>query len=112
MWPDRTKDGLYWPPEIECSPTLSAFTELYTKSGYKICPTWEFEDKFQKIAIYINLDTGFVTHAARQTFEGLWTSKIGSLEDIRHNDPFTIEGVKYGIASTFMKRENSSFRKK
>lgn len=44
------------------------------------------------------------THAARQLPNGLWTSKLGQLEDITHATPQVIAGSDYGEVMQFMKR--------
>ena len=45
-----------------------------------------------------------VTHMARQLASGLWTSKLGELEDIEHETPAELEGDIYGIVVQYMRR--------
>lgn len=111
-WPDANIphiDGITWPFGLPLNETLNNFISLYENLGYMVCSDWKYEDRFQKITIYINPTTLLVTHAARQNFNGIWTSKLGSLYDIEHTGPKSLEGIKYGIVSTFMKRPNSSY---
>ncbi len=112
-WPDpnvKILDGVYWPDEIPLDTSADSFIKLYNKHGYEKCDSWKFEDKFSKVAIYQKAGGG-VSHAARQLFNGLWTSKLGKENDIRHTTPFSIEGDSYGKATIFMKRKNSSYLK-
>ena len=44
------------------------------------------------------------THVARQLFDGRWTSKLGSGEDITHDSPEDILCDDYGDIVHFMKR--------
>ena len=109
-WPHQHAnilDGIEWPFNLPFDLRLETFTKLYENLEYEICESWEYEHHFQKIAIYVHQDN--CTHAARQNFNGLWTSKLGVHEDIFHSNPFTIQNNEYGVATRFMKRENSSY---
>ncbi|TXH23718.1 MAG: hypothetical protein E6Q96_11280 [Cyclobacteriaceae bacterium] len=111
-WPDPRIpliDGVEWPFNLPLNTSLDNFIQLYANLGYKICNTWRFEDRLQKIAIYINPQNSQVTHAARQDFDGIWTSKLGPSHDISHLNPYSLEGDEYGIVSTIMCRDNISF---
>ncbi len=71
--------------------------------GYEECQDGTFKVGFQKIAIYAKLDNR-PTHAARQLANGRWTSKLGPLEDITHDNPEDISGPEYGDPVMFMRR--------
>ena len=74
--------------------------------GYQPCDTGDLETRFEKIAIYVDQVTREPTHAARQLTNEIWTSKLGSLEDIEH----TLEGItgaEYGEIGQFLKRPTS-----
>ena len=77
---------------------------MYASQGYQLCDDWNFEVKYKKIALYINDNTGYFTHAARQLRNGFWTSKLGPSFDITHETPFTIEGNHYGRVNAFMSK--------
>ena len=47
---------------------------------------------------------GIPTHAARQSWRGIWYSKIGSNVDITHKSPQALEGPAYGVVVQMMKR--------
>lgn len=109
-WPHpQPLDGIEWPFNLPIDDSLDTFTQLFEKLGYSTCDSWEFEHQFMKIAIYQCPTTLKCKHAARQTINGNWTSKLGDGEDIEHGDPFSVEGAIYGQAVRFMKRENKSF---
>jgi len=56
----------------------------------------------QKIAIFVN-SVQWVTHAAIQLESGMWASKLGVWEDIRH--PLRqLEGIAYGNVALIMSR--------
>ena len=109
-WPHHQAnvlDGIEWPFNLPLNSNLETFTSLYENLGYTICDSWEFENRFQKIAIYVFQNS--CKHAARQNYDGMWTSKLGLLEDICHSDPFSLSNSSYGDPVRFMKRENISY---
>lgn len=109
--PDITTRGRHWPDEIPRDLELDTFIKLYQKEcNYSACDNGDFEDGFEKIAIYWNYNPAEkkveVTHAARQLPSGKWTSKLGGVDDIIHN---TVAGVggswpAYGSVAKYMKR--------
>lgn len=103
-WEPDPGGYLYWPPGTTRDYTLAAYIEAYETLGYGKCDSAEYETGYRKLAIYVN-DFGRPTHAARQLPDGLWTSKCGKLEDVKH-ELHTLEGQipSYGKAFCFMKR--------
>lgn len=100
-WPDL-QNQYFWPLKIPREETLEAFVKVYEILGYTICQDSEYENGFEKIAIYVD-SIGRPTHAARQLSSVRWTSKLGRLEDIEHTlDALT--GSKYGYVGVIMKR--------
>jgi hypothetical protein len=100
-WPDP-QSQYFWPPGIPREETIEAFVKAYEILGYSICQNAEYENGFEKIAVYVD-SIGRPTHAARQLISGRWTSKLGGLEDIEH----TLDGLagsKYGNVAIIMKR--------
>ena len=100
-WPDHLDIG-YWPAGVPRAETLEAFIEAFAALGFTTCDTAEYEKGFEKVAIYVDT-SGKPTHAARQLSPGLWTSKLGTLQDIEHE----IDGVSgdlYGSVAVIMKR--------
>lgn len=100
-WP-TPRYACYWPPGFERSnalPVLKAICELL---GYRECESDDQEAGYEKVALYA--DATGVQHAARQLRSGLWTSKIGELEDIEHIDLESLESNDYGKVALYMKR--------
>lgn len=99
-WPDPFNIA-FWPSDIPREETLEAFIKAYNALRYVLCNTHDYEEGFEKIALYEK--NGKPSHAARQLNNGRWTSKLGKLEDIEH----TLEGLygqEYGSLAIVMKR--------
>lgn len=101
-WPDPMY-VYFWPAGIPRAESMDVFIQVFEGLGYLPCNTGDFEYGFEKIAIYAE-KTGKPTHVARQLPTGLWTSKLGRLEDIEHGAPVDLNGDWYGSAFVFMKR--------
>lgn len=109
LWPPggRRLDGVlfYWPIGVPKDDRLSSFIKMYETYGYTLCETWDLEEGYRKITIYIKPDGITVTHASRQLRDGHWTSKLGKGNDIQHGNPYSIEGNFYGHVGAFMKKK-------
>ena len=101
-WP-KAGPEYYWPKDIPLETTIEAFILLFESVGYSLCKTPDFEEGFEKIAIYIDEDE-IPTHVAKPLNNQLWTSKLGQLEDVSHTF-FTLSEGLYGEAAYFMKRK-------
>jgi hypothetical protein len=104
-WPDQNH-SYHWPPNIPRTETLGSFISAYALQGYSICQSADYEEGFEKIAIYAKFQKP--THASRQLSSGHWTSKLGNEEDIEH---FTLEGLcgdQYGTVAFIMKRQKNA----
>jgi len=101
-WWDPHPD-YFWPSGIPRKYSVEAYIRAYETLGYTLCSTADYEQGYEKIAIYVNPD-GEPTHAARQLESGHWTSKLGQIEDIEHETLAGVEGKEYGSATAFMKR--------
>jgi hypothetical protein len=95
----------YWPRGVPRQLTLEAYVRAYEAVGFQICHDGEYEDGYEKIAIFVD-STGLPSHAARQINEQMWTSKMGDDEDIEH-ELHGLEGGDYGNVEKFMKRQRS-----
>jgi hypothetical protein len=98
-WPDFRS---YWPANIPHEVTLNAFQLLFEDKGYEVCIDDSFEDGFQKIVIYADVNNK-PTHAARQLPDGYWTSKLGFWYDISHTIQ-SMDNGKYGTVAVIMKK--------
>lgn len=94
----------FWPVAIPSTVSIQTFVDGFTTLGYEPCENSEFEDGFEKVAIYAD-QNGEPTHMARQLESGAWTSKLGNLEDIEHQTLGGVEGDSYGQAVRFLKRK-------
>ena len=83
--------------------TLENYIENYGYVGFEETDTPEFEEGFEKVAIYVDED-GEPLHAARLMENGNWTSKLGELEDMEHQTLGCLECDDYGTAKAFLKR--------
>lgn len=101
-WPDPLYQ-YYWPPGIPRAVTIKSFIEAFKLLGYSVCDDLEYANDFEKVAIYAD-SNGKPTHAAKQLDSGKWTSKLGRLEDIEHNDLDSIINPTYGTPVVYLKR--------
>lgn len=108
-WWDPISSDSYWPIGVERQRTLSAYVKAYQTIGYQLCDSSCFEKGFEKIALYVD-NSGKPQHATRQLTNGMWTSKIGTWEDIQHSisEEFVIEIraqiINFGTIAAVMKR--------
>lgn len=103
-WPDP-QHQYFWPPEIPRIEKPEAFVRAYEMLGYSVCNNAAYEEGYEKIAIYIDTN-GKPTHTARQLDSGLWTSKLGSAEDIEHALDGLV-GSTYGTIAIILKRSRN-----
>jgi hypothetical protein len=96
------KAFFYWPENLPREETIESFIQLFQQNGYEICQHALKERSFIKIALFVK--DGLPTHAARQLPNGLWTSKLGSWEDVRHTLS-AISGGLYGDVAVVMKKK-------
>ena len=101
-WPDDFNQ-YFWPAEAPRRATLQAFVQTFTRLGFELCADGSAEPGWEKIAIYAK-DDGTPTHVARQLPNGSWTSKLGQLEDIEHQDLDQLSGTHYGRPVRFLRR--------
>jgi len=103
-WPDSNFIG-HWPKGVPRECTIQAFISAYQTLGYAVCEIHEYEEGFEKIAIFVDA-SNTPTHAARQLDDRCWTSKLGKNFDVSH----ALNGVcnqLYGTPKVFMRRLNT-----
>ena len=98
-WPDPLNIG-YWPAGAPREVSLDAFVTAFEMMGYSKCGNRDFEEGYEKIALFTN-PSDVPTHAARQLPSGKWTSKLGRLEDIEH-ELDGVAGATYGKISIIL----------
>jgi hypothetical protein len=104
-WSPDSESGYFWPTDVPKKLEVKSFVKLYARqSGYVPCSHSRLEKGFEKIAIYANTTTGDVTHVAKQTKRGRWSSKLGDWEDVEHNTLTALEGEFYGKPVQILKR--------
>jgi len=81
-WPVN-EPAYYWPPGLPFEITLQNFIAAFALLGYEPCDSFQLEEGFEKVAIYVDAQ-GLPTHMARQLEDGTWTSKLGKIWDIKH----------------------------
>ncbi len=109
-YPSPYLDSVYWPNGIPFDVSPETLVALFKLEGYGECDNMDYEEGFQKIALYIKDNT--CTHAGRMLTNGMWSSKLGMFFfDIFHTHPTGIENDIYGEVKIFMKRKHSGFIK-
>ena len=101
-WDPNNPDG-FWPIGVNRDDTVEGFVALFVSLGFEVCNDSALEDGFEKIAIY-GYPTGAFAHVARQLANGIWTSKLGELEDITHTTLESLSGLHYGMVARFLRR--------
>ena len=96
----------YWPEGVPREATLDAFEQIYGKLGFRRCADGAPEAGFEKIGIFARKSGARIvaTHAARLLPSGAWTSKLGPLEDITHQQIENVSGPVYGEVAFFMSK--------
>ena len=97
------EEFFYWEADLPREETIDSFVQLFRQHGYEICENALKERGFTKIALFTK--DNIPTHAARQLLNGLWTSKLGILEDVRHT-LFAISDGLYGSVALILKKKN------
>jgi hypothetical protein len=101
-WSPLPEADYYWPEGVPREVSVEAFVKAYETLGFVVCEDGELEAGVEKLAIYATSD-GRPQHVARQLSNGLWTSKLGRLEDIEH-ELEGLSGSLYGTVRCFMSR--------
>ena len=99
------RPGRYWPDGIDTDGSIESYIKLYELLGYEKCDSGGVNLLYEKIAIYGYPEEAF-SHVCYQLYFG-WISKLGDLEDIRHNTLEALECDNYGHVKVFMRRRCS-----
>lgn len=78
-----------------------AYQAAFETLGFVITGDSSFRQGFEKIAIFHK--DSVPAHVAKQTSDGLWSSKLGQSFDIAH-DLEGMQGLEYGEIAFFMER--------
>jgi hypothetical protein len=84
---------------------VASFVAAFATLGFATCADGLLETGVEKVALYVDA-AGVPTHMARQLPSGAWTSKLGRLEDIEHDNPNRLAGPapSYGKVALFLSR--------
>lgn len=96
----------FWPAGVVREETLAAFRDAFAALGYAEASGQALQPGVEKVALFAN-ERGVPLHAARQLANGLWTSKLGELEDVEHALE-DLQGDAYGAVALIMERPLSS----
>jgi hypothetical protein len=92
----------FWPAGLPINDLVGTFEDVYRQLGYEVCADGSVEEGFEKIVLYAT--QGRCLHASRLLSSGNWASKLGEDIDIEHERADSLNSVKYGDASVFMRR--------
>jgi hypothetical protein len=113
-WVQRDLDRWYepdffWPAGVpvptDIDNDLEEYVALFSAFGYEMCGDPTLEAGFLKIALYS--EGRSFQHVAKQLPSGAWSSKAGTLHDLRHDDLDAFHGAAFmneARAVLFMRR--------
>lgn len=84
------------------SGSIESLIEVFVGLGFEHCPDGRIEDDYEKVALYE--EQGVWKHAALQTANGRWRSKMGLGPVVEHRDPESLSGGMYGNLTIYMRR--------
>jgi hypothetical protein len=103
-WHGHREDN--WPSSIGSRfPSIDNYIKFYNLYGFNICDNDEYDEEFNKIAIYTN-NKDWVSHAAKQ-YNNMWRSKLGTSCILEHELEW-ISGFdynNYGKVHLLMKKK-------
>ncbi len=94
----------YWPRGVPRNHAVSTIAAIFASIGFVACGDGAPQAGWDIIAIF-SRDGANYTHVARQLPDGRWTSKLGNLEDIAHDDCAGLSGEEYGQVVQWMRRK-------
>jgi len=108
-------DRHWWEPEMHggrfrwaegVGDGIDSWAQVFVLNGYEPTNNLDHEDGYEKVAIYVELETLRPSHVAIS--DGVtWKSKLGKLQDIEHATLNQLEGDyewEYGIVERVLRR--------
>lgn len=97
----------HWPDGVPTRADVASYAALFVSLGYEPCTRDAVTPEWECVAIYGDDGWNF-THVARLGSNGRWTSKLGALQDIEHENLEALEGGDYGTVRLLLRRPRSS----
>ena len=94
-------NNILLPPSATREYSILAYEQALRSEGHERCSERFHEDGYARLALYAKGE--MPTHAARETADGRWTSKIGLDIDMSHRLE-GLEGREYGTVQTVFRR--------
>ena len=104
-WWDHNRNH-YWPTPATRSNSIESLKEVFVDLGFEQCHDGRTENGYQKVALYG--ERGLWKHAAVQTPNGRWRSKMGQGPVIEHRSPESLSDGQYGNVAFYMRRAAST----
>ena len=98
--------GRYWPDYATRSDRIESLIEVFAGLGFGQCQDSSLESGYEKVALYE--EEGVLKHAALQTPDGRWRSKMGRGPVIEHRSPESLSGGMYGSPTIYMRRQTAA----
>lgn len=98
--------GAYWPPGVKKAMGIAYLVGAFQAEGFSVCNENDcqtYDSTADSIVVYERNRIG--THAARLLANGMWSSKLGDIEDVEHQTPEALSGDRYGYPRVYMKRK-------
>ena len=102
-WEPDPSTEHFWPADARRDYSLAALVQALGTCGFETCASAALEAGWEKVAVFADAE-GAPTHVARQLPDGAWTSKLGTLEDIRHRALDDVSGDAYGVPRVTLRR--------
>ena len=102
QWWGLEEEDYYWPEFATRSNEVESLIEVFAGLGFAQCRDSSLEDGYEKVALYEK--QGEWMHAALQTPNGRWRSKMGHGPVIEHLSPESLSGGMYGNPTVNMRR--------
>jgi hypothetical protein len=98
--------GAYWPKGVKRASGIAYLVGAFQAEGFSVCKKddcQKYDSTADLIVVYEKHRIG--THAARLLANGMWSSKLGDIEDVQHQTPEDVGGDEYGDPRVYMKRK-------
>lgn len=106
VWPPGdepvTTAANFWPSDLPQDESITTIERLLSRLEFQQVDAPSKGLEVEAIALFTIGSAP--SHFARRRPDGSWTSKLGGLADVDHDDPTDVECVAYGSLSRFYER--------